>query len=480
MLESKQEQQLIDNSPEQFRELIEKSINFAKSEYEENERPSGDRYLDHSIDTALRLQNQSFDTATVIATILHHIEINKENLEYIEKNISKEVLDILKTYSDIDHVIKTTDASYNLVTRYILNYVKDLRPVIIQIFNAQSNSHILKSIENNQEKQSIILRNLNIHSNLAEYLGFDDLKSDITEEGFRITQEEDYKYIQKLYEKEQINRDTLEEYTEYIKNLLKKINGDIKIESRIKSRYSTFNKLKKYLKEGYKDPINRISDLIGFRIVTQRKKACFEILDAIWDKGEIIIDKFDDYITHPKKNGYQAMQGPVIFPEISKRMIEIQILTQDMHNYNTYGPASHIAYKESKRRFAKPSEEYQWIRDVHLAIQHNKERSDSQFSVPIEVEIFPDEVYALTPKGRIIDLNKGDTVTDFAYDIHTDVGHSMIGAKVNNKSESFDYEVQTGDVVEILTQKGKKYPKADLIRCANDPNTKAKIERAIK
>jgi GTP pyrophosphokinase len=480
MLESKQEQKLVNDSPEQFKSLTDIAIKFARKEYGVKTRPSGDKYLEHSIDTALRLQERGFDTATVIATLLHHIDLNKENTEYIEKNISIDVINLLKTYSEIDHVIKNTDASYTLVTRYILNFVNDLRPVIIQIFNAQSNSHILESIENNNEKEAITLRNLNIHSNLAEYLGFDDIKTDITEEAFRITQEEDYKYIQKLYEKEDITKETLGKYSEYIAKLLTKIDDEIKIESRMKSRYSTFNKLKKYIKEGFKDPIKRLPDLIGFRIVTQRKKTCFDILDAIWDKGEIVIDQFDDYISHPKPNGYKAIQGPVVFPELSKRMIEIQILTEDMHNYNTYGPASHIAYKESKRRFAKACEEYQWVRDVHLAIQHNKERSKTQFSVPIEVEIFPDEVYALTPKGRIIDLKKGDTVTDFAYDIHTDVGHSMIGAKVDNKSVSFNYVIKTGDIVEILTQKGKKYPKADLIRCANDPNTKAKIERAIK
>jgi GTP pyrophosphokinase len=326
----------------------------------------------------------------------------------------------------------------------------------------------------------MILRYLNIHSNLAEYLGFDKIKTAITEEAFRITQKEDYEYIEKLYKKEDINEDTLKQYKKYIENLLTKIDDNIKIQSRIKSKYSTFNKFKKYVKEGFKDPINRITDLIGFRIITTKQDTCFDILEAIWDKGEIVIEEFDDYISHPKPNGYKAMQGPVIFPELGEQMIEIQILTEDMYKYNSYGPASHVAYKESKTRFAKPSDKYDWIKEVHEAIEENKKNSYQQFSIPIEVEIFPDEVYALTPKGRIINLNKGDTVTDFAYMIHTDIGHSMIGAKVNNKSVSFDHLLSTGDVVEIVTQKGKKHPKADLIRCANSPSAKAKIERAIK
>ncbi|KUK77479.1 MAG: GTP pyrophosphokinase, partial [candidate division WS6 bacterium 34_10] len=452
----------------------------AEKSFEERTRPSGDKYINHSLDVALSLQEKNFCTATVIGGLLHHIELNEKNLEYIEKNISADVVDMLKTYSEIDKAVKNTDASFTIATRYILNSVNDLRPAIIQVFNAQSNSHILDSIEDDEEKKSILQKNLNIYSNLAEYLGFDDLKTDITEEAFRITQKEDYEYVEKLYKKQGINENTLSKYESYLQKIISKFNGKTKIEGRIKSKYSTFNKLKKYIKEGYNDPINRITDLIGFRILTDTEKDCFNILDAIWDKGEIIIEEFDDYISHPKYNGYKAIQGPVVFPELGEKMIEVQILTQKMHNYNTYGPASHIAYKEGKSRYAKPSDKYIWVEQVHNAIIKNIEKSKEKFSVPIEVEIFPDEVYTLTPKGRLIELTKGDTVTDFAYLIHTDIGNSMVGAKVNNKSVSFDHKLETGDVVEIITQKGKTHPKPTLLMCANSPSTKSKIERAIK
>jgi (p)ppGpp synthase/HD superfamily hydrolase len=474
------EEQLIKNTPDDFRKQIELSLNFAREQFGEKRRPEGDRYFDHAINTALRIQKQGFDTATVIGGLLHHIQPSKENSKYIGDNISQEVGNILETYTKIDEVVKNTDASYDITTRYILNFVEDLRPIIIQIFNAQSNSHVFESIESDEERKELVKRNLNIHSNLAEYLGFDKVKTDITEEAFRITQKEDYEYIEKLYNKEDINQKKLKKYKEYIKDLLKDFKDDIKIESRVKSKYSTFNKLKKYVKEGYNDPINKIQDLIGFRIITQKKKDCFDILDAIWEKGEIVIEKYDDYISHPKPNGYKAMQGPVIFPEIDSMMIEIQILTQKMYEYNTYGPASHIAYKESKSRFAKPSDKYTWIKEVHQAIKNNKGKSSKEFSIPIEVEIFPNEIYVLTPKGRIIDLERGDTVTDFAYRIHTDIGNSMIGAKVNGKSVSFDYKLETGDKAEIIVQKGRKHPKPNLLSCANSPGTKAKIERAIK
>lgn len=471
---------LQNGSPKEFRDIIDTSLQFVQKELGEKIRPEGDSYISHAIDTALNIQSKGFDTATVIGGLLHHIENNTANLDYIDKNISPEVRQILETHSKIDTVIKGTEASYTLTTRYILSFVNDLRPVIIQIFNAQSNSHILDSIENDEQRKDLIERSLNIHSNLAEYLGFDDIKTDITEGAFRITQKEDYDYIEKLYNREGINKKTLERYEGYIKKILSKFDNDFIIQKRIKSRFSTFNKLKKYIKEGHKDPINRISDLIGFRILTDTEKNCFEILDAVWDKGEIVIDKFDDYISHPKKNGYKAMQGPVIFSEISDMMIELQILTKDMHNLNTYGSASHIAYKESKGRFAKPTDKYKWVKETHEAITKNIENSAKNFSIPITVEIFPEEIYVLTPKGGIVDLQKGDTVTDFAYRIHTDVGNSMVAAKVNNKSVKLDYKLKTGHSVEIVIQKSKKYPKPNLLQCANSESTKTKIEHAIK
>ena len=474
------EQQLINHCPENFKEKLKSTINLAKDNFKDSKRPEGDQYINHSLATALTLQEEGFDTATVITGLLHHIDLNTKNFEYICKNIDKDINNILKKYAEISTVIKNTDASFTLSTRYILNSVDDLRPVIVQIFNAQANSHILDSIENNEARKEMIQRNLNIHSNLAEYLGFDKVKTDIAEESFRITQREDFEYIERLYERENINIEILKKYEKYIKNLLKKFNNNIKISGRIKSKHSSFNKLKKYVDEGETDPIHRISDLIGFRILCKQKADCLKILDTIWEKGEIIIEEFDDYISHPKPNGYKAMQGPIIFPEIGKLMVEIQILTKDMYEYNTYGPASHIAYKESLTRFAKPSDKYNWIKDVQNAIKNNKENSHKEFSIPIKVNIFPEEVYAMTPKGTIIELSLGDTVTDFAYLIHTDIGNSMVAAKVNGKAVSLDHKLETGDTVEIVTQKNKKYPKPELLRCANSTSCKIKIQRAIK
>ncbi|MCD4811682.1 TGS domain-containing protein [bacterium] len=466
--------------PKEFQDILNVSLEFAQKLYTTSLRPTGDKYLDHCLDTALRLQEQGFDYATVITGLLHHIEMTNTNLEYINKNISEEVSHLLQTYNEIESVVRSSNTSYLFVTRYILNKVKDLRPVLVQIASAQSNSHILFSIEDNEQDKNDILRNFNIYSKLAQYLGFGDIERDIREECFRITQKEEYDYITRLYEKENISQELLNSYNTYLKKLLKEYLGEIEIQSRIKSKYSTYLKSKKYIDEGHLNPIAHIRDLIGFRILTNDSDTCYKILDTLWEEGDILLDEFDDYIAHPKPNGYKAMQGPISFPEVGDLPIEIQILSKEMYIYNTFGPASHIAYKESRKRNAEASSTYDWIQEIHTNIENNKKNSPTDFSIPIVVNIFPDEVYPLTPKGEIKLLDKGNTVTDFAYYLHTEVGNSMIGAKVNSKASSLDYILQTGDVVEIITQKGKLYPNAKLLRCANSENAKIKINRAIK
>ena len=198
------------------------------------------------------------------------------------------------------------------------------------------------------------------------------------------------------------------------------------------------------------------------------------------DNGQIITEDFDDYITHPKPNGYKALQGPAILPYISSNIIEIQIMTQNMYYHNTYGSASHIAYKESKSRYAKSTDKYNWVEEIHNEIDKNISSREKDLSHPILVEIFKENIYAFTPKGLIIQLDKGDTVVDFAFLVHTDIGMSMVSAKVNGNAVKLNYEVQTGDIIEIKTQPGKKIVNPEWIKYTNSSSVRNKIQKTWK
>ena len=183
---------------------------------------------------------------------------------------------------------------------------------------------------------------------------------------------------------------------------------------------------------------NSLYDLIAFRVVTEKKDDCFKILEKLMDNGEIVEKEFDDYISYPKPNGYMAIQFPIKFESISNLNIEIQILTDEMYYRNKFGSSSHIAYKASKTRFAKPTNKYDWVESVQKQIEENRKRIKIEKNLPIKCNVFDEEVFAFTPKNKIIQLNKGDTVIDFAFKLHTSIGNSAVSAKVNGVSASLD------------------------------------------
>jgi GTP pyrophosphokinase len=197
------------------------------------------------------------------------------------------------------------------------------------------------------------------------------------------------------------------------------------------------------------------------------------------DFGDLNIEKFDDYISNPKPNGYMAIHSLVKFPDISDLEIEVQILTKDMHNTNTYGQASHIAYKASKSRYANPTDKYGWVEDVHKGIEENIKNRKAVKNTPIEVKLFQGDIFAFTPKGEIIPLSKGDTVLDFAYRVHSQIGDSAVAAKINNKAAKLGQVLETGDMVEVKTQKDKKCHDINLVQSANSQSTKERMLRSI-
>ena len=327
---------------------------------------------------------------------------------------------------------------------------------------------------------SKIQKIFHVYAPIAEYLNLDNIKKELEERALEIYRPYEYNQIKKKLEDNNFTKEIKEKYIQYLDQILNDISPKPNVYGRVKSIYSIYKKLDKQLKEGSGIDISSIRDLLAFRAITDSADNCFNILEKIMDHGDIITEEFDDYITNPKPNGYKALQGPVTLPEVMPGIIEIQIVTHDMHYHNTYGPASHIAYKESQSRYAKPTDKYDWVEKVHKEISKNIANREKERAIPINVEIFPSNTYGITPKGKIIQLDTGDTVVDFAYRVHTDIGNSMVAAKVNGKAVKLDYQVQTGDVVEIKTQLGKKSVKQDWLKYANSSSTQYKIQRSWK
>lgn len=480
----KLEKQLIEICPQNFKENILEAINFAKEYHKNQTRLSGEPFINHSIRCATTLARMGLETNTIIGGLFHNVlSKNEERRQEIEKEIlnkfGEDVLHIVHSCEGISKATGSMDTEHEIINKYILNSSKDLRAVLIKLADTLDNVRTIEYMPS-ERIGSKIQKVFKIYGPLAEYLNLNRIKKELEEKALEIYRPEEYHDIKKMMDNKGFTVEMRDKYISYLEQLLEKVPGNQTVHGRVKSIYSIYNKQKKYLKEGSKITIANIPDLLAFRVITQTEEECFKMLELIMDFGEIITEDFDDYITYPKPNGYSALQGPIKLPEISDNIVEIQIMTQDMYYKNTYGSASHIAYKESKSRYAKPTDKYSWVENIHKEIDKNISSREERISSPINVDIFPNYVYAFTPKGKIIQLDKGDTVVDFAYRVHTDIGNSMVSAKVNGVAVKHNYIVNTADIVEIKTQAGKKSVNPDWVMYANSPSTQSKIQKSWK
>jgi GTP pyrophosphokinase len=422
----------------------------------------------HLLRTALIVAEQGFDTTTIIAAILHDAQP--------DSSFNENVLELVKGVRRIEATTKNEDTKDEIITKYILNNATDLRSVIIKLASVLDKVRHIDGIKPERQKH-YLHQAISIYSDIAEYLDFGSIKTELDEKVFEIMQPIEYEAINQEYLKSDINRQLLNKYIIFLR---KNIPGlDVAIDGRIKSRYSVYNKLKKYEKEWKSPNIKSIKDLIAFRCVTKSQNDCFHVLEKIMDTGELNTEFFDDYISAPKKNGYKAIHSLVKFSDISPLEIEIQILTEDMHCTNTYGKASHIAYKVSQSKYANPTDKYSWVEEVHNAIEQNIQNREIEINTPININLFQEDIFAFTPKGEIIPLSKGDTALDFAYRIHSQIGNSAVGVKVNGKAAKLSQPLETGDMVEIKTQKDKRSQDMKALQYVNSQSSKSHILKSI-
>lgn len=470
--------QIIANTPKQFQEIVQKAIQYAEETHKNDTRYSGNPLILHLLRTALLTTELQLDSNSTISAILHEIPHTEKTSEYIKKNFGKEILEILDNMEDIKKATETTETHEDIVIKYIMSSNKDLRPVIIKILDTLED---IKKIDNipEKDKKTSLNKALWIYSPLAEYIDLNKIKKQIDEHAFKEYLPLEYQSISKKLQEYKIDNNLLEKYENQLKELTKKLPFRKKIQGRIKSKYSIYNKLKKYEKEWINPNIKKIDDIIAFRILTDTEDSCYLILEKLMDNGELEYDLFDDYISQPKPNGYKAIQFPIVFPNISQLKIEVQIMTDEMYYHNTYGPASHIAYKASKSRYAKPTNKFDWVENIHKKMEKNKKIRKKKRNLPIQCNIFQDEVFVFTPKGKILDLNKGDTVLDFAFKLHSQIGNTAIGAHLNGKATKLSTQLKTKDVVEIKTDKNKKCQKIEMLKSVNSDTSKFRIRNQL-
>ncbi|MEA3230755.1 MAG: bifunctional (p)ppGpp synthetase/guanosine-3',5'-bis(diphosphate) 3'-pyrophosphohydrolase, partial [Thermodesulfobacteriota bacterium] len=431
-------------------------------------------YLSHPLEVANILADMKLDTISIVAGLLHDVvEDTHATEEDIEKLFGPQVLRIVMGVTKISTLPFSGARARQAenIRKMLLAMADDIRVILIKLADRLHNMRTLKYHKKESKKRKISQETLDIYAPIAARLGIYWIKNELQSKAFFYSQPEVYKEIETQVNKERVER---EEYLETVKNLIHEKMTTSGLECEVLGRFKHFYSI--HQKMQMQDlPFEEIYDIFAFRIILDTIPHCYEALGIIHSLWKPIDTKFKDYIGRPKSNMYQSLHTTVIGP-VGER-IEIQIRTRDMDQVARSGIAAHWHYKESDQANDEESNAYSWIHD--LVENQENIKNPNEFLENVRMDLFPDEVYIFTPRGEVKSFPKGATPVDFAYKIHTEVGHQCVGAKVNGHMVPLKYELETGDVVEVVTAKGN-HPSKDWLNFVQTIKARSKIRQWIK
>ena len=452
---------------------------------------SGEPYIAHPLEAALYLADLNLDADTIMAALLHDvIEDCGVTFQEIESRFNNQVAKLVDgvtkltrmDYRPPDSAIigfESDDESVNLyaesLRKMLVAMAEDIRVVLIKLADRLHNMRTLDALPP-EKRRRIAQETLDIYSPLAHRLGIWEIKWRLDDLAFRHLDEKKYHEISKMLATRRVER---EEYVDRVCNLLSQelalFGLEAEVTGRPKGIYSIYQKMQKYATQGKE--ISDIHDLYALRVLVDDKGGCYKALGIAHELWSPIPGQFDDYIANPKENLYQALHTTVICED--GKPLEVQIKTSDMHHISEYGVAAHWRYKEGKASDLHFEQKMTWLRQL-LEWQRDATGTD-EFIESVRQDIFHDQVFVYTPKGHIIELTAGSTPIDFAYKIHTELGHRCIGSKVNGRLVALDTVLQNGDTVEIMNSKSERGPSPDWLNprlgYVHSPGTREKVRQ---
>ncbi len=459
--------------PEADLGLITRAYVFSAKVHQGQTRMSGEPYLNHPLSVAKILADLKLDVYTVVTGLLHDtVEDTYATLEEIQEMFGQEVAFLVDGVTKISKITsgRKKDTQADNFRKMILAMSKDIRVLLIKLADRTHNMRTLEYMPS--EKQERTARHtLDIYAPLASRLGLYVVKRELEDLSLRYIHPEMYSDIKdKLVRSSEQRERYVDEVIGIIESKLAQSGIKGGITGRHKHLFSIYSKMQTQNLD-----FSQIYDLTAFRIIVNDRSECYEILGIIHALWKPVSGRFKDFISLPKANMYQSLHTTVIGPYGQR--IEIQIRTEEMDRVAKHGIAAHWKYKEGSTIEQKDDQRFNWLQNI---LESQKEMNDSrEFLDAFRVEVFPDEVFAFTPAGKVVELPKGATPIDFAYSIHTDVGNRCVGAKVNNGIVPLRYEIQSGDVIEILTQSGH-HPSRDWLKIVKTSRARTKIRNWIR
>ena len=458
------------NRPTEDIGLIRRAWDFCVRHHQGQMRASGEPYIIHPLEVAEVLAEMKMDATAIAAGLLHDaVEDTPATSEEIEADFGDQVAHIVEGVTKIDKIqfANREDRQAENVRKMLLAMVTDVRVVLIKLADRLHNMRTLEHLQPDR-REAIARETLDIYAPLAHRLGMGKVRGELEDLAFRYTDPVSYEKVAAAVEAQRVEGEQfLRGVEDTLVEQLRENNVQARVEWRIKRYFSVFQKLQRS-----KVTFDQVYDLLAIRVITQDVASCYAVFGLIHTLWRPVPGRIKDFIAIPRANRYQSLHTTVIGE--GGHQFEVQIRTEEMHRIAEEGIAAHWKYKTKDDVVtARDEERLNWIRQL---VEWQKEMTDpNEFLSSLKMDLYPDEVYTFTPKGRVVVVPADGTPVDFAYTIHTEVGHTCVGAKVNGRMVPLRTKLRTGDIVEIVTQKDHK-PSRDWLTFVKSPRARNKIK----
>jgi len=454
--------------------FVMKAYEYAKLMHKDQKRKSGEPYIIHPVNVAIILADLDMDVETIVSALLHDVvEDTPATYDDIKEMFSEDVAKIVDGVTKLNKLNYKSSEAFQAenLRKMILAMNNDIRVIIVKLADRLHNLRTLEYMNEEKRKQKA-QETIEIYAPLAGRLGIFKIKWELEDLSLRYLDPEGYYDLV-----EKINKKRSEREKE-INEIIKKISAELDkqelhydISGRPKNFYSIYKKMK-----GKSKSFESIYDLIAVRILVDTVKDCYAVLGIVHSMWKPLPGRFKDYIAMPKPNMYQSLHTTVISD--TGEIFEIQIRTYEMHEVAEYGIAAHWKYKGGKTQGKDVDSKLDWLRQL---LEWQKDLKDpKEFIDTLKIDFFDDEVFVFTPNGDVVDLPEGSTPVDFAYRVHTGVGNTCVGAKVDSRIVPLNYKLKNGNIVEVITQKSSSGPSRDWLKFVKSPRAKQKIKQWFK
>jgi GTP diphosphokinase / guanosine-3',5'-bis(diphosphate) 3'-diphosphatase len=457
-----------ENRPHDDLSIVKKAYDFSLKHHEGQSRASGEPYLVHPLEVALVLAEMKMDPVAISAGLLHDsVEDTSVTIVDIRKEFGEQVAHIVEGVTKISKIEFATreEQQAENIRKMMLAMVDDIRVVLIKLADRLHNMRTLEHLDP-ERQHKIAEETLEIYAPIAHRLGMGKIRGELEDLGFRFLDPVGYEQVEKAVNARRKQGEAfLEKTQKLISDKLKEAGIQARVESRIKRLFSIHKKLQKQ-----RISVDQVYDLCAMRVITRSLQDCYAVLGIIHNLWRPVPGRIKDFIAMPRPNFYQSLHTSVITEDGTP--FEIQIRTEEMHKMAEEGIAAHWKYKDGPVS-AQDEQRLAWLRQV---VEWQRDVSDpNEFLSTLKVDLYPEEVYTFTPKGKVVVLPRDSTPIDFAYTIHTEVGHTCVGAKVNGRMVPLRHKLHSGDIVEILTQPGHK-PSRDWLGLVRSSRSRNKIK----